>query len=329
MGQLLLGLFIFVLMTVIIAVMVVALVVRMVTLWMLVVLSPLAFALGSSDLTKQHYAEWWKKFSAELTTGPIVAFFLWLSLVTFQRRPVRGSSGKAGLTDNAASAEPVSVSCGDGVMCQEPDMIRFIVAAVMLIAGLGFAKEFSGLGGSLAGAAAAKGKQYARGALGYVGKQSWAGAKKVGGVAAAPVTVPLTRVGDGYNRLKGRAGRALGTLSRPDRSWFTRNIVGTFTRPASIALTSSVGKRDAEADKKAREELQYASPEALSGVITSITTTDAEKRAASMKIIKDREYVGARRDAVDEHGAPDAVVRGRAEIFERAAAHLRRNSTWC
>jgi len=320
MAGLLLGLLMFILITVIIAVMVVALVVRMVTLWMLVVLSPLAFALGSSDLTKQHYAEWWKKFAAELTTGPIVAFFLWLSLVTFQSTSGSAIVGPAGLKDNAAGSGEttgVTINAGDVEAYSQENLIRFVVATVMLLAGLGFAKEFSGLGGSLAGAAMSKGKQYARGAVSYVGKQSWAGAKTVGGIAAAPVTVPLARVGDGYNRLKGRAGRALGTFSRPDRSWFTRNIVGTFTRPASIAMTGSVGKRDAEADKKAREALQYASPEALSGVITNALTTDAEKRAASMKIIKDREYVGARRD--DQ----DVLVRGRAEIFERAAEHLR------
>jgi hypothetical protein len=78
MSQYILALLMMIIITVIIAVMVVALVVRMVTLWMLVVLSPLAFALGSSDLTHAHYAEWWKKFSAELTTGPIVAFLLLL-----------------------------------------------------------------------------------------------------------------------------------------------------------------------------------------------------------------------------------------------------------
>lgn len=320
MGQILLGLFMFVIITVIIAIMVVALVVRMVTLWMLVVLSPLAFALGSSELTHKHYAKWWEKFSAELTTGPIVAFFLWLSLVTFQSSAGPGSGstivGPSGLKDNAAGAESTKISCGQGVACEQDNLVRFIVATVMLLMGLSFSKEFSGLGGSLASAATSKGKQYARGALNYAGKKSWAGAKKVGGVAAAPVTVPLARLGDGYNRVKGMAGRALGRVST-NQNWAVRNLLGTFTRPMSIGLTTSAGKRDAEKDKKAREELQYASPEALSGVITSITTTDAEKRAASMKIVKDKAYIGANADSAD------AAEKARATIFNTAAGHLR------
>lgn len=320
MGQLLLGLFMFIIITVIIAIMVVALVVRMVTLWMLVVLSPLAFALGSSELTHKHYAKWWEKFSAELTTGPIVAFFLWLSLVTFQSSagPSTGSTivGPSGLKDNAAGAEPTKIPCGQGVACEQDNLVRFIVATVMLLMGLSFSKEFSGLGGAMASAAASKGKQYARGAVGWAGKKSWAGAKKVGGVAAAPVTVPLARLGDGYNRAKGNLGRGLGKVST-SQNWAVRNILGTITRPMSIGLTTSAGKRDAEADKKAREALQYASPEALSGVIKSPLATDAEKRAASMKIVKEKAYVGARADSADSQ------EQARAKIFATAAGHLR------
>jgi hypothetical protein len=170
-GALLLGLFMFIIITVIIAVMVVALVVRMVTLWMLVVISPAAFALGASDLTKEHYAKWWKMFSSELTAGPIVAFFLWLSLITFQSSSGSGIVGTP-LNVDSSGKEAAQISCGDFNACSQENLIRFIVAAVMLISGLTFAKEFSGLGGQLAKSAKEKGGKYFSNAVNWSARKS-------------------------------------------------------------------------------------------------------------------------------------------------------------
>lgn len=55
---------------------------RIITLWILIVLSPLAFLLGTFEKGKKYYAEWWDKLINQIIVGPIVAFFLWLSLAT-------------------------------------------------------------------------------------------------------------------------------------------------------------------------------------------------------------------------------------------------------
>ncbi|MEK7102709.1 MAG: hypothetical protein AAB912_03710, partial [Patescibacteria group bacterium] len=58
------------------------LVLRMVTLWVLIVLSPLAallYTVPAGDF-KKYYDEWWGKFKANVFLGPVVAFFLWLAL---------------------------------------------------------------------------------------------------------------------------------------------------------------------------------------------------------------------------------------------------------
>ena len=316
-GGFILAVLFMVIVTVIIAIMVVALVVRMVTLWMLVVLSPLAFALGSSDMTKQHYAEWWKKFAAELTTGPIVAFFLWLALVSLQAKSGSSITGTT-LKDASSNGEQTSVDCGTTDACTQENLIRFVVASVMLLMGLSFAKEFSGIGGSMAGAALSRGKNMANGALKWTQQKTTSGAKKVGGVALGLTPIPLAarKTGDLWNRGKAAAGRGLAGVSNSN-SAVVRTLFGGAARNASIALSTSAGKRDAEKDKAARERLQYASPEALASVITSFSTSDAEKRAASMKVVKDKEYVGSRRDAADPREAQ------RARIFDQAAEHLR------
>ncbi|OGL72247.1 hypothetical protein A3D69_02950, partial [Candidatus Uhrbacteria bacterium RIFCSPHIGHO2_02_FULL_54_11] len=57
---------------------------RIVMLWVLVVLSPLAFFFGGAEVLGKGagnpYAEWWSKFTGAVAIGPVLVFFLWLTL---------------------------------------------------------------------------------------------------------------------------------------------------------------------------------------------------------------------------------------------------------
>src|SRR3989338_1937131 len=53
---------------------------RIIALWILVILSPLAFLLSAFDGTTKYASELWTKFWKQLSTGVILAFFLWLAL---------------------------------------------------------------------------------------------------------------------------------------------------------------------------------------------------------------------------------------------------------
>lgn len=57
---------------------------RIVVLWILIIMSPLAFFLGGiKDVfgaAGKGYEEWWSKFTSALTFGPVMVFFLWLAL---------------------------------------------------------------------------------------------------------------------------------------------------------------------------------------------------------------------------------------------------------
>jgi hypothetical protein len=320
MGQLLLGLFMFVIITVVIGIIVVALVVRMVTLWMLVVLSPLAFALGSSDITHQHYAEWWKKFSAELTTGPIVAFFLWLSLVTFQSSEGSKIVGTNGLVDGAKGAEPVTVDCGQGGMCQQENLVRFIVATAMLLLGLSFAREFSGLGKTLADAATSKGKQYASAAGRWASKRAAlpaatvltggvAGGVVAGGIALASRSTYGQQLG---NRVRGFAGKTMGGGNA------VGNVVGKIPILGGIGrgLTVSAGKKREEMLKDAREKTKGLNEAQRAALFTSRVQPQIVKDAIALDIVKDRVYSNAR---VDDK---DPVKAAKAKDFETAVMML-------
>ncbi|MDP1709506.1 MAG: hypothetical protein Q8L21_01315, partial [Candidatus Komeilibacteria bacterium] len=54
-------------------------VVRIIYLWILIILSPLAFMLAAAPGMSGKFNEWWGKFVRYAMVGPILAFFLWLS----------------------------------------------------------------------------------------------------------------------------------------------------------------------------------------------------------------------------------------------------------
>lgn len=60
------------------------LVVRIVALWILTILSPLAYALRIIPNTDKYASQWWAQFGRYLVTGPVLAFFIWLALVISQ-----------------------------------------------------------------------------------------------------------------------------------------------------------------------------------------------------------------------------------------------------
>ena len=56
---------------------------RILTLWFLIIFSPLAFALAAwpSAKANKYYGEWWSRLTDNIIVGPILAFFLWLALM--------------------------------------------------------------------------------------------------------------------------------------------------------------------------------------------------------------------------------------------------------
>lgn len=56
------------------------LVIRIVMLWFLIILSPIAYIARILPVTKSFSGEWWGMFGKWVSMGPLIAFFLWLSL---------------------------------------------------------------------------------------------------------------------------------------------------------------------------------------------------------------------------------------------------------
>ena len=132
--------------------------VRIVMLWLLIVFSPLAYVLSVVPAGQKYAQQWWDTFSKYVIIGPVLAFFLWLSLATFPTikspdsnlNPLNSSNK---LDSNAAAQLPPASISALGA----PDaMVGFIVSISMLIMSLIFAQQVGGAVGKIAGNAYGK-----------------------------------------------------------------------------------------------------------------------------------------------------------------------------
>mgnify|MGYP000939420945 CR=1 FL=1 len=61
----------------------VTMIARIVVLWALIILSPLAFMLYALPKGEDYAREWWSEFTKHVIVAPIMVFFLWLAFATF------------------------------------------------------------------------------------------------------------------------------------------------------------------------------------------------------------------------------------------------------
>jgi hypothetical protein len=148
--------------------MLILLVIRIVTLWFLVVTAPLAFLLKVMPFTSKHYGEWWQKFGWNVAVGPVFAFFLWLSLLIMSDPNNMFDVTVPDVAGRSGAPEPSAAHLGN--------LGRFAIAVGMLWSVYTVAKEAGGaissIGGKLASTGIGIGKSTA---------MRWAGGNYVKG----------------------------------------------------------------------------------------------------------------------------------------------------
>ncbi len=115
------------------------LVYRVIMLWVMIVLAPLAwFAGGASDIIKtEAYGKWWERFKCLVAIGPVLTFFLWLTLAVAGAGNIAAKSG----FDVAAQG---ALSNPGGIINKIFELDRFmsfIIAIAMLFAGFEAAQQ--------------------------------------------------------------------------------------------------------------------------------------------------------------------------------------------
>ncbi|MDD4610747.1 MAG: hypothetical protein PHU73_02235, partial [Patescibacteria group bacterium] len=131
-------------------------VVRMVMLMLYTVLSPLIFMGFAFPPLQKYTGKLWEDFIKNVIIGPVLAFFVWLSLQTID---IGTPTSGAGLTGQAQCFGVSNILCLN-------NLIPFIVSMGMLVGGLIVAQGMGGMAGNIAG----KGLNFAKGAASAVGK---------------------------------------------------------------------------------------------------------------------------------------------------------------
>ena len=164
-------LFAAILMSVMLAYLVILLM-RMLVLWVLIVLSPLAFVLSLLPQTQGQAQRWWKEFGNHVAVGPVVIFFIWLSFATAGAGNIHDDIQKKSIAQMNTDAVEVEAATLNSSAAQEPNagigevmkwsnMANFFIAAGMLLVGVRVANELGVEGGSMLNKAVDFGKKVA------------------------------------------------------------------------------------------------------------------------------------------------------------------------
>ncbi len=257
---------------------------RVVALWILIVIAPLAwFAGGAKDIISSNaYEDWWAKFKCLVAIGPVLTFFLWLALSV------------AGAGAAAKGFDTGTVALGDSTnlftkIFEFQHFMSMVIGSAMLIAGLQMAQQIcsvmSGtfLGKSL-GKAVAFGPgmiQFGKGAAlktaGWTGRKIGAGARATGRASARGAGM-LARTNAGQ-----RIG--LGNLTSEARSVRARERAeaqgsGVWGRMRARQLLAKAQRLEGarpEAIAKATEQYSQQSTDVKAGLLSRFARSPVGK----------------------------------------------------
>lgn len=145
-----------VVLNVVLVIMIVMLVGRILSLWVLAILSPFAFLLQASPVGGKYANEWWQTLSKNLISGPILAMFIYLAMLTIQNS---ANVSTLGGNQIQAGGDEMNSSTGEQTdeqpfAIQKTSMILdFIIVIAMLIAAIKIAGSLGVMGSGFAGQA--------------------------------------------------------------------------------------------------------------------------------------------------------------------------------
>lgn len=153
---------------IVVAIMAVMLTIRIVALWFLIILSPAAFFLMALPSDRGYSSKWMDQFINNLLLGPVLAFFLWLSLSVVARAAEGVNDARnieiateLGLNfSNAGFWKHSLADLGEVGISTVGGMSGYILGIVMLMGSLMAAQQLSSAGGSIAGAGLGYFKDY-------------------------------------------------------------------------------------------------------------------------------------------------------------------------
>ncbi|MFC1663251.1 hypothetical protein ACFL04_03775 [Patescibacteria group bacterium] len=225
---------------------VIVLIMRVLALWLLVILSPFAYLFRTFPATERYAQRWWTEFGKYATTGPVLAFFLWLTFslmsLNASTQPFVGTgSGQFESVDTSEQAQTVNINTSSVTLegklsstistaSESDNILSFIIAISLLVGSLVVTSQLGVAGGKLAGAAADRVRRVTGRGAALLAAGAVGGAAGVGLVAAGKraVTYPLRALRGTTSYLEHKLYENTGVGLRPSR--YKTQIAETFAR---------------------------------------------------------------------------------------------------
>lgn len=150
---------------------------RMVVLWTLMILSPLAFLFSALPNTQSYAQEFWNEFIHHVIVAPVMVFFLWLAFATFgggdvvqqnieKNHPLIIDGGIVPITQ-ATDTNNQALGASFSEAASWENMANFAVAIAFLWIGIERVQKLGVVGGGIVSGAISFGKNVATLASGY------------------------------------------------------------------------------------------------------------------------------------------------------------------
>lgn len=229
---------------------------RIINLWVLIILSPIAFFCYVIPNGRKYAGKWWQELGTHVATGPVLAFFLWIALVV--------AGNPSGLPElEGVSKDPIA---GNSLAGSLSFSARFITAIGLLVVGMKVAQEFGGVAGNIAGWGSNKlggmAKIAALGAVPWMAGRPW---RVVGGDRLKRMWEGMKRGPSLFERglfggraaaMSGKVGAKHGMIGRIGKFWtgMSGEAIGEMTERDEAALKEKAALRRAGVRAKVYDE---------------------------------------------------------------------------
>ncbi|MFA6550973.1 MAG: hypothetical protein WCV41_00365, partial [Patescibacteria group bacterium] len=135
------------------------LVMRIIMLWVYTIFSPFVFLGSAIPAIGKYTNRIWEDFTKNVIGGPVLAFFLWLALMTVglsadsMQAKIKGlgSTQLSGTSYGGATINKDQLCAGPSAIFCENNFQRYIITIALLIGGLMVAQQIGGAAGQMAG----------------------------------------------------------------------------------------------------------------------------------------------------------------------------------
>ncbi|MFA6427605.1 MAG: hypothetical protein WCW16_04140 [Candidatus Magasanikbacteria bacterium] len=302
---------------------VVVMAIRVVVLWALIILSPLAYLLAAMPKGEKYAQQWWSEFSKHVLVAPVMVFFLWLAFATLGSgqilQEIQNNDPavvRLQQTNEAASISITKVSTWE-------NMANYLIAFFFLMMGIKMTQETGAQGAGLVGGAANFGKKVATIATGYAAGRWLAGKAGKGAVAGLK--------GAAYY-MPGVGGRRIETALKTAKAnikagWYRKGAgitgKGVMAQSAQAKKAQELEEietklKDESLDKGERAKLEERKTQLTEGHALSDKERQEAANEAEKKGIKqgksEKEIASMKRDAVMEAELDAMGTKGLHEV---------------